>query len=138
MSADAMKTGAARWLVWVVFSIFFLVACNQSFAEDAATVTVKPKKCAVLQKGKKCYKKIRISFKAPVEGDYCLRIDRERSPLKCWKTTTEGEITYLFNDKSSMRIYLYQGDDVVIAESEFAIAWVYNNRRRSRKHWRLF
>lgn len=139
MNADIIKVGAIRRTGWIiVFAIFILIACNRSIAEEAATVTVQPKKCAVLQKGKKCYKKIKISFKAPIKDDYCLRIDREKSPLKCWKTSTEGEVTYLFNDNSSVRIYLHQGDDVVIAESEFTIAWVYSKRRRSRNHWRLF
>ena len=121
-----------------VFSTVVLIAHNPAYADDTAKLTLQPKKCAVLRKGKKCYKNIKISFSAVKKGDYCLRTNYDRSPLKCWKNSVDGKLSYDFKSESSVQFYLYQGTDVVIAESEFTVAWVYSNRRRNRNHWRLF
>lgn len=139
MNVDAINPETSKFTGWLaVFSIVALMTCNPSFADSAGVLNVQPKKCVVLRKGLKCYKKIRITFKMPEKGDYCIRLGQSNSPLKCWINSEEGKLSYVFNAENSVNIYLIRDDDVVIEENQFTVAWVYNKRRRTRNHWKLF
>lgn len=128
-----------RALCWIAaLPMIAAAGIKQSAADDNVALSVQPKKCVALRKGQKCYQKVKITFRAPGRGDYCLHISSREAPLACWQKVGEGYLDYVFNSDSSVQFLLYKDTDKLISESQFTVAWVYNNRSRRRSNWRLF
>jgi len=114
------------------------IPSGQSVASDFPNLVVKPKKCVALRKGQICYQKINISFNTEGKGDYCIHLNNNESPIKCWKDSDRGKLNFNFESDASGQLKLLDSSGETLASSPITVAWVYKNRTRRRSSWRLF
>lgn len=121
---------------------------------ESGELTTTPDKCVSLRKGQVCYQRIRLDWRAPVLGSYCIVADTHSAPLKCWEKANSGHVQYSFESARNVHFSLYSartdaanspadsedktGKGKAIANSLVSVAWVYNSTTRRRTSWRLF
>ncbi len=133
------KTRSLNTLLFLLaFSINPAFAQEPQVTGESVVLQVQPNKCIALRKGKRCYQKLNISFKASNSADYCLHANERGAPLTCWKNAFDGKLSYVFNSNESVRFVLFQNSGESVAETVFTVAWVYGSSSRKRNGWRLF
>ncbi len=97
-----------------------------------------PEKCVALRQGKHCYTKLKFQWHAPVRGDYCIRTVNDKKLIRCWYSSTFGELDSEFNSPEAVQYELVEISSGQISEPvEMKVNWVYTNKRKKRR-WRLF
>ncbi len=119
----------------VVFFTSFLM--HKSSLADETLLTVKPEKCVALRKGQVCYQRLRLQFKTPLNGDYCLLASDQATPLRCWRAVSQGRHDYQLASDSAIEFTLTNSDNEPLTKAQVTIAWVYK-KSRTRSKWRLF
>ncbi len=67
-----------------------------------------------------------------------LQLDRER-PLRCWQNASLGTARLEIVAKTTAKLQLLDmssGEE--IATAQIRLAWVYKERKKSKRSWRLF
>ena len=111
---------------------------SQTIAQESAVLAVQPNKCVALRKGQKCYQKLNITFKASEPRDYCLYLEGNQIPIKCWINARQGNLNYALNSENSVQFILQNASGELMAVSQVTVAWVYSKRTRRKSSWRLF
>jgi hypothetical protein len=107
---------------------------NQSDA-----LTIKPDKCISLRQGLVCYQRVKFTWRLDDAGEYCLVEDSDADPIKCWSQQRAGSLITEFAARESTHYYLIDRvDNRRIGKATMQVAWVYRNKKRNRKRWRLF
>lgn len=102
-------------------------------------LTIKPDKCISLRQGLVCYQRVKFNWQLDNAGDYCLVEDSDADPIKCWSQQRAGSLTTEFAARESTDYYLIDRvDNRRIGKATMQVAWVYRNKKRNRKRWRLF
>jgi len=114
------------------------IPSGQSVADDSPILVAKPKKCVALRKGQICYQTIRVSFSTKHKGDYCIQLNNNEQPIKCWADSDRGRLSFEFESDESGQLRLLNKSGEILATSPITIAWVYKSRSRRRSSWRLF
>ncbi|MBX2881961.1 MAG: DUF3019 domain-containing protein [Granulosicoccus sp.] len=110
---------------------------------DTVELSARPAKCIALRKGQICYQTITLRWQAELPGDYCLRVDDEIVPIKCWTDSNQGVTRFEFASKKNARFHLNANTDdegiaIPLISTDVVVAWVYKSRRAGRPRWRLF
>jgi len=132
-----------RWSVATVAILLFGLGSTAAFAQLASekplVFTAKPNKCIALHKGQTCYQKIKFSWGALGQGEYCLYQLSSKQALTCWTNNTRRQFAFEFASADSQEFEIRREDKGVnLAQVKVIIAWVYKTRRKSSSSWRLF
>jgi len=125
-------------LFLLLFASLLVCAPVSQVNADNELLKVRPKKCVTLRKGQVCYRNIKISFMTKEPSDYCLHINDDKTPLKCWSESSNGKLNIQFQSDKTEVFSLYDKSGTLIASSRVTIAWVHKSRSRRRAGWRLF
>ena len=97
-----------------------------------------PNKCVALRKGRKCFARINVSWRAHVSGNYCLRRQADKLVISCWKNQIEGDFLYIFRAQNKEILELvFENSDNVIITAPIKVSWVYKSKKRKGR-WRVF
>lgn len=119
-------------------SLILLLSAGAS-AADEAQLEVRPGNCVSLRQGLVCYQRIRLSWRAPSAGDYCLLADDNGAPIKCWSNARSGDALYSLEAKTDQQFHLALRDNATpLASASVTVSWVYKSKSRRRRSWRLF
>lgn len=114
------------------------VADQPSARNPFWVLRVMPDTCVTMQQGKECFQPLRISWEAPMSGDYCVHLSGEATPLQCWQSVSSGHYQFEFRDSQSRTMRLRranQNEDLDSAVID--VKWVYRQRRAGIR-WRVF
>lgn len=119
--------------------VLFTILYGGQTAAARYDLSATPSKCVALQKGQVCYARIRIIWQTTEQGDYCLWSANANKPLRCWRDKSSGDYYLEFADSEDLEIVLkYESSETVLATTAVSVAWVYRQRIRNRRSWRIF
>ncbi|MDN4501371.1 DUF3019 domain-containing protein [Alteromonadaceae bacterium BrNp21-10] len=102
-------------------------------------LSIMPQQCVSLYQGQSCYSQVKVTWQSGEKNDYCLYIENQSQPLKCWHNVTTGMLLHELNTSHNIRFILQvKGQRIDIADSELTVSWVYQKKQKSRLTWRLF
>ena len=143
-----MKSLTKKSLMIIRYSSYLLVstlilitsASLKAADEKSVTLLIKPSQCVALHHGQRCYSDVAISFTAVKKSDYCLYSSQDISkPMKCWIEQSQGEMLEEIVTVDNMLFMLrHKDDDMVLAQAELKVAWVYRKNSRAKSAWRIF
>ena len=127
-------------------SYLLLIAGAGTCLENKTELLLNPSRCVALHQGQVCYQTVKLHWKTPLVGNYCVyQSPKDQSPstqdqpLNCWRNAAEGVFIFEFAGDSSTSIGLINGDDnTLVLEAIFEVAWVYKSNSRRKSHWRIF
>lgn len=114
---------------------------NNSASENTSTqasMLLTPVRCVALHQGQVCYQNVQISWSSAQAGNYCVYIDNQQQPLRCWQGQAQGSYAYEFASAQSQLLQLKNTQLQVVAQVTMEVAWVYKSNTRRKTHWRLF
>jgi hypothetical protein len=123
----------ARYLSILPLTLFL----QASVDANEPVLSITPDKCVALRKGQTCYQTLNVNFIASENGDYCLRISNQTTPLQCWQGVSSLNYQYRLASKSDVEFEIIDEQQSIVASSSVTIAWVYK-KSRARSRWRLF
>lgn len=122
----------------LVFCCSYIVSPHVYSEHEHSGLFVSPNKCVALNKGRECYAKANIVWRTKTPGFYCITIDADSAPLKCWRDVRQGKVVYEMSSKQDVTIVLHAKEgDKHIAKTVIEISWLYAGDNRKRR-WRLF
>lgn len=116
-----------------------MAAVSQELPVREYQLTLSPKRCIAMHKGQQCFQKVSIDWVTPEQGEFCLSVNKDQSPLLCWQGRESHTLRYTFNGSESLSFQvkdMTSGD--IVASSLFEVAWVYRSNRSRSSAWRLF
>ncbi|MBU3004477.1 DUF3019 domain-containing protein [Paraglaciecola arctica] len=127
-------------------SLVCLLSMNRHVWADSTISTteknqllIEPNTCVSLHMNQACFVNLKMRWRTTKPNNYCLYASTQESPLKCWVASNQGIYTQQFTTDKTAYFYLkLQQNDLVIAESELKVSWVYKKQQKSRLTWRLF
>ena len=103
------------------------------------SLDVEPNRCVALRRGSTCYQDVSISWQASVAENYCLYVNRNAAPLKCWSNSKAGSFEYELAAQARVIYSLkQQSSERELAIQNVDIAWVYKKSKRVQSTWRMF
>lgn len=137
---DCLKS--RRYLLTVVILGLMVVASPVLQAAEAPSkveLLLKPTQCVALHEGQDCYANVELLWEAVNVGNYCLYSTQQNRSLQCWQNGTRGNYkSAVLSNQDILFTIRLQESDVVLAQQELVMAWVYRRSNRSRITWRLF
>lgn len=123
-----------------IMAILILFVDGQAHANEKSWVLdIQPKKCVTLRQGQICYQDVDISWYASINDNYCLYIEKEDKPVRCWQKSTKGHLSIEFQGEYTQKFLLRkEGDQKNLASTILEVKWVYKNQRNLRTGWRMF
>lgn len=107
--------------------------------DNKAKLTVKPNRCISLHQGQVCYQQVKLSWRTPVDGQYCLYVEQNEAALTCWQGAAQTEYHYTFEGSESTYFEIRPyGETRVLGRVKLQLASVYKTSTRSHSKWRLF
>jgi hypothetical protein len=117
----------------------FVLADIAIKATHANELHIQPNTCVSLHRDQACFVNLNMSWHTATSNNYCLYSSAQIAPLKCWFASNQGTLTQQFGTDKMLRFYLkLKKSDIVVAESELKVSWVYKKQQKSRLTWRLF
>lgn len=97
------------------------------------------KRCVALRQGQTCYKKVKLRWRAPNSGNYCVYVAGSNTPLQCWQQQLSNEMTVDF-ESGEDTVYVLRQENTSnnLAEFTISVSWVYEPQQDSSSNWRLF
>lgn len=114
--------------------------------KQVASMVASPNACTLEPLEEVCQMTFHILWETPKSGDYCLYVDSEEQPLKCWKMMARGSISVEFSGHilEEYKLYHLQNSNtaVTITTVTVPISGTIKQRqraqRRRRGFWRMF
>lgn len=124
------------------FSIAFLLSCGANFnlvyAADIG-VKVKPRLCVLSTNESLCSDEVEISWKAKENTSVCLYQHASEKPLHCWQNVNKGKIKKHIGADSSVKFYLRDLEQKLLASASFEVIQDHKKYRRARRNpWSFF
>lgn len=130
-----------HWPIYLIIMLIIPVALAQKPQESQREfeLLLSPQRCISLHKGQTCFQEVRVSWRTPLMGRYCLLINTQEAPLRCWHGNEVIELDYVFEGTESLSFQIKsQQDGAVVASRLFEVSWVYRSSRSKNSTWRLF
>lgn len=116
-----------------------VLADSSAPATEKDQLLIEPNTCVSLHMNQACFVNLKMSWRTTKHNNYCLYSSTQETPLKCWVASNQGIYTQQFGTDKTAYFYLkLQQNDLVIAESQLKVSWVYKKQQKSRLTWRLF
>jgi hypothetical protein len=65
-------------------------------------LTVSPEKCFVVNQTKQCKLSVKLDWRTPSNGEYCIFVSNSSSALHCWKKQNIGSLVHLVESRSDL------------------------------------
>lgn len=116
---------------------------ERAFAETTAELTLKPDRCVAMNEGQTCYQTLAVVWQSETAGDYCLFEDGIQNPIVCWQNAFAGKAKLEFAAEGNVTYQLLlkampEQEQVLMAEKEVIVTWVYSKTKKRKNSWRLF
>ena len=144
----AAKPLARSWLSAALPASCALLAWAGAcaYAQDAeepdVSLTVKPALCITDKREDHCSIEIVIVWRSSEPGDYCLYVEMEDEPLRCWTLAKDGTLVDERSVAESFRYWITAEDSTArLAEASLDVMSADNDdrrRQRPRRHvWNI-
>ncbi|MBT0586135.1 DUF3019 domain-containing protein [Alteromonas oceanisediminis] len=131
-------TRLGHCLIAILSCCFYFFSLRASAQTEEIGVFVSPNNCVALTKGRECYTRANITWRTRVSGMYCITIDTDLTPVKCWQDARRGEFVYEMSSSQNVTITLHRPNtNTLIGTAVIEVSWLYAGDNRKRR-WRLF